>query len=808
VIGKAPATRPSLAQDQLGPSVAGGPASRWSVRTYLSMIMLFAVLAIAGATVYGYVWSSGKAATDATSQMTLEAGRASSAISSSIADATHAAEGLAAEPGLEKVFTTVGKCQLDASGTQAFPSVRIDLVAPDGRVACSSGPIAVSATGAGRRERGSWLREALQSRTVVVDWNAFDAGTAERAVVVAIRIPGAHGPAGAVAVQMDLPGAAGALARSFDGIEPASVMLVQRSTGAVLSASNVSERRGRGLRFDHAPKTGTWAGIDGSPRLFGSAEVPGAGWRVYAGVKRGTVLAQATGALTRQALVGVLALMILAFAAWVLNRRVANPLRAITRAVARAGGDLEPIDSRVRGEGTAEIVALARAFQTMLDVRAGHDAQLIYQAAHDPLTGLPNRMVLREQLAAALRGVGDGVVVILWVGIDRLEVVNDSFGHDVGDRVLIDVAARLSAVARPGDTLVRFGGDEFVVLCENLTTDEVSEFAELLHRCFAQPFSGPDANIVLEDSIGIAEARRSTSTPGQLMREAHSAMREARSTGSSRCRFDGALQARATQHLDIEHALWQALKRDEFVVHYQPLLDLSSGQIIGAEALVRWQRPERGMVSPLDFIPLAEQTGQIVPIGRAVLATACRDAVSWRSAGHSLRISVNVAASQLRDQAFPDDVARVLAETGLPADQLCLEITESSLIVDADHGFAGILALRHLGVQLSIDDFGTGYSSLSYLHQMAVDELKIDRSFVGRLDHDSRDRHLVEAIIGMAHALNLTVVAEGVETDEQRELLAQMRCGLGQGYLFAEPLPSARFLDLLDAQPALLGVTG
>jgi EAL domain-containing protein (putative c-di-GMP-specific phosphodiesterase class I) len=174
----------------------------------------------------------------------------------------------------------------------------------------------------------------------------------------------------------------------------------------------------------------------------------------------------------------------------------------------------------------------------------------------------------------------------------------------------------------------------------------------------------------------------------------------------------------------------------------------------------------------------------------------------------AVRISVNVAASQLRDQAFPDDVARVLAETGLPADQLYLEITESSLIVDVDHGFAGILALRHPGVQLSIDDFGTGYSSLSYLHQMAVDELKIDRSFVGRLDHDSRDRHLVEAIIGMAHALNLTVVAEGVETDEQRELLAQMRCGLGQGYLFAEPLPSARFLDLLDAQPALLGVTG
>ena len=367
--------------------------------------------------------------------------------------------------------------------------------------------------------------------------------------------------------------------------------------------SNVSLRRGRDLRFAHAQRSGSWAGIDGSQRLFGSGDVPGAPWRVYAGVKRATVLAQATGALTRQALVGVLALLILGFAAWILNRRVATPLRAITRAVARTGRELEPIDARLRRAGTAEIVALARAFQTMLEVRAGHEAQLLYQASHDPLTGLPNQMVLREQLAGALRSVREGIVAILWVGIDRLEVVNDSFGHEVGDRVLIDVAARLSAVARPGDTLARFGGDEFVVLCENLDADQVSGFAERLHGCFALPFSGPDADIVLEGSIGIAEARGSTSNPGQLMREAHSAMREARSTGAHQRRFDGALQTRATQHLDLEHALWQALQRDEFVVHYQPLLDLSSGHIIGAEALVRWQRPERGHGVPAKLHP-------------------------------------------------------------------------------------------------------------------------------------------------------------------------------------------------------------
>jgi diguanylate cyclase (GGDEF)-like protein len=436
----------------------------------------------------------------------------------------------------------------------------------------------------------------------------------------------------------------------------------------------------------------------------------------------------------------------------------------------------------------------------MLDVRAGHEAQLVYQAGHDPLTGLPNRMVLREQLDEALRRDQQEATAVLWFGVDRLDVVNDSFGHDVGDRVLVAVASRLEAALRPEHTLARFGGDQFVVLAENLRPGEAGKLAERLHRCLEEPFAGPEADIVIQGSIGIAEARHAASNPEQLLRQADSAMREARRTSRSVCRFDRALQDRATQHLKVEHDLWQALKRDEFVVHYQPLLELSSGRIVAAEALVRWRHPERGMIPPLDFIPVAEQTGQIVPIGRVVLAHACRQAAAWRAAGHPLRISVNVAVAQLHDDGFVAEVAEMLAETGVLPDQLCLELTESSLLSAGGRASARIEALRHLGVRIAIDDFGTGYSSLSYLHQMPVDELKVDRSFISRLTHDVRDRHLVAAIMGMAHALDLTVVAEGVETDEQREVLAGFDCSLAQGYLFAPPQPAEDFFALLEGE--------
>jgi EAL domain-containing protein (putative c-di-GMP-specific phosphodiesterase class I) len=307
----------------------------------------------------------------------------------------------------------------------------------------------------------------------------------------------------------------------------------------------------------------------------------------------------------------------------------------------------------------------------------------------------------------------------------------------------------------------------------------------------------------------VAMAGDRATSPEQLLREADSAMREARITGREWMLFDHALQERATHHLAMEHDLWQALRRDELIVHYQPLLEVGNGRIVAAEALVRWEHPERGLVPPLEFIPTAEETGQIGAIGEFVLSRACAQAAAWSAAGYLLRISVNVAVSQLRDPAFPGLVERILSESGLAPAQLCLEITESSLMREAGQGSAELVRLKRLGVDLSMDDFGTGYSSLAYLHHLPVDELKVDRSFIGRLGRAGRDRHLVEAIVGMARALDLTVVAEGVETDEQLEFLGGLGCELAQGYLFAPAVPASELLELLRHQrhPGLLATT-
>jgi EAL domain-containing protein (putative c-di-GMP-specific phosphodiesterase class I) len=288
--------------------------------------------------------------------------------------------------------------------------------------------------------------------------------------------------------------------------------------------------------------------------------------------------------------------------------------------------------------------------------------------------------------------------------------------------------------------------------------------------------------------------------PEDLLGQAHSAMHQARGAGAGTAVFDPAYRAGATARLRTERDLRFALERGELVVLYQPLLDVASGSIVGAEALVRWQHPERGLLPPGDFLPVAEQTGQIVALGEYVLLEACRQAVAWRDAGYPVRISVNVAADQFRRAAFVPAVTRALERSGLAPDALCLEITESALMRTTDERAWDLERLRHLGVHLAIDDFGTGYSSLAYLHELPVDELKIDRSFVSRLDGPGRDDHLVEAIIRMARALTLHVVAEGVETDDQLGRLTGLGCPTVQGYLIARPQPPADFVDLVAAE--------
>jgi diguanylate cyclase (GGDEF)-like protein len=778
--------------DATGRQPSGSP---WSVRTHLALIVGVAVVAIAAATAYGYLWSSSRSRNSARTEMNLEARRAATLIGSSTAGTKGSVAQLAAQPGLDAAFTAAGAkgCQLSVEGSEAFPSIRLDIVSADGRVVCTSKPSAIS-TGPRAVHSGSpWLRKTLRSRAPFVDWNARDAVTGQPAVAVAAPVV-AHGRAvGAVVGFQHVPPAGPALSANVGSARRPSFTIVDHSVIVTTSEKDAPNRAPD--RF--ARSSGEWTGLDGSRRIFGSAAVPGSSWRVYAGLRRSAVLAGAHGALARQALVGLLALLILIAGGWILNRRVAGPLRALSRAVGRAGREED--GTRVEEVGTAELVALARRFNSMLDLRAGHEAELIHQATHDSHTGLPNTRLFHERLEEALRPGAQGVgVAVLSLRVNRLDVVNEGFGRGTGDRVLVETAGRLAGVIRPGDTLAR-SGSEFLVLCPNLGEEGAVDMARRLHASLHEPFRGPVSDIVLNASVGIAVAHGSA-TSDQLLREADSAMREAKRTGQSLHRFDRELQLRATEHLAVEHALWSALQEEQLHVYYQPLVDVASGRIVGTEALVRWRHPQRGMVAPAEFIGVAEETGQIAAIDRYVLERACRQAAEWAAAGHPLRMSVNVAAGQLGDPNFHDFVRTALADAGLPPSQLCLEITETSLMRELARDTAQLAGLKRLGVSLSIDDFGTGYSSLAYLHQLPVDELKVDRSFVTRLGRDRRDRHLVEAIVGMARALGLEVLAEGVESELQLQVLGGLGCTRVQGYLFARPQPADRLLALVESQ--------
>jgi diguanylate cyclase (GGDEF)-like protein len=625
--------------------------------------------------------------------------------------------------------------------------------------------------------------------------DAVDAVTDQRVLVVAVPIRAGGVHIGAVAQFLSVAGTAEVLSADLLATDHAGVTVVDRTAGTAVGTSERPIRQPAAAELSGWPVSGEWAGVDGSRRFFGSSDVADSTWRVYVGAERSAVLAQARGVLWRQLLIGVLALLALAAAVWVLNRRVARPLRAVTHAVinARAGHGQD----RVSETGSAELVTLAREFNAMLDVRSAHEAQLAHQATHDPVTGLPNRVLLRDRLARALRGgveAGPGVVAVLHCRLLRFKAVSDGLGQDAADRLLTDVADRLRSALRQGDTLARAGDDEFVVICQTSTHPGAVLVAERLQTALSDPFSGfGDTDLILGAAIGVAVADRNTAEVGQLLREADTAMQHAEQTTQPWSVFEVALHRHASQRMRDEEALRRALNGNELVVWYQPLHHVATGSLVGAEALVRWQHPQRGLVPPNEFIPLAEESGQVVPIGRFVLREACRQAADWAEAGHPIRVSVNVAVEQLHDANFRRHVDAALGDAGLPPGSLCLEITESSIMSEIGTAVGVLEGLRHIGVHVAIDDFGTGYSSLSYLPRLPVSELKIDRSFVSRLDADTGERHLVKAIIAMAGALELTVVAEGVETIDQLETLADLNCNLAQGYLLGKPMPGQVF---------------
>ena len=385
-------------------------------------------------------------------------------------------------------------------------------------------------------------------------------------------------------------------------------------------------------------------------------------------------------------------------------------------------------------------------------------------------------------------------IAVLFIDLDNFKIVNDSLGHNAGDRLLVELGGRLRDAMRPSDTIARFGGDEFVVLCEDITdARDAVMVGQRIVEAAAEPFLLEGREMFVSASVGVALALDSDATPETLLRDSDAAMYRAKERGNGRVEvFDEALRARIMERLDLENGLRRALQRDEFRVYYQPEVSSSKGRMIAVEALVRWEHPDRGLLEPKDFVPLAEETGLIVDIGEWVLNEACRQIAAWRARGAEIDVAVNVSARQLVQPDIVEVVRGALERSGLPAESLCLEITESAVMRDPEAALATLTLVKELGVKVALDDFGVGFSSLAQLKEMLpLHALKVDRSFISGIADDERNSAIVAAVVMLANTLGLTAIAEGVETEAQALQARALGCDVSQGFYFTAPEPAA-----------------
>jgi diguanylate cyclase (GGDEF)-like protein/PAS domain S-box-containing protein len=431
------------------------------------------------------------------------------------------------------------------------------------------------------------------------------------------------------------------------------------------------------------------------------------------------------------------------------------------------------------------------------------EQQLRHNAFHDSLTGLPNRALFMDRLGGALarqRRRPEQRCGVLFVNLDRFKLVNESLGHAAGDRLLVEMAGVLRRIVRPGDTVARLGGDEFAVLMEDLEdVRETGRTAQGLEEALSEPFTLGTQEVFVTATTGIAVSEEGYERAEDALRDAHTAMhhRKTSAPGGHQA-FDRSMHSRAVRLLELENDLRRAVEREEFLLHYQPIVELATGRIAAFEALVRWEHPLHGLVSPLEFIHLAEETGLIFAIGRWALREACREMVALsRAASSELTVNVNLSSRQFSQPDLVEQIQEALGASGLAAQRLKLEITESVIMENAESAIGVLHRLKELGASLSIDDFGTGYSSLSYLLRFPADTLKIDRSFMWAMGDGGRHAQIVRTIVLLAHGLQMSVVAEGVETEEQRLKLCALECRYGQGYLFSRPVDGERARAML-----------
>ena len=453
---------------------------------------------------------------------------------------------------------------------------------------------------------------------------------------------------------------------------------------------------------------------------------------------------------------------------------------------------------------------LAARTASLVDSLSQANSQLHHLALHDALTRLPNRSLLEDRIAQAITAAGRSGkrFALMFLDLDRFKTINDSLGHHYGDKLLQEVAGRLTACLRAEDTVARLGGDEFVVLLAEIGTPTgAGTAAQKLLDALALPMDIEGQQQSVSGSIGISIFPEDGTTLRELMSNADSAMYHAKKVGRGNHQFFAPeMNAAAGARLQLEQSLRRALERKEFELHYQPKVDVASGQVVAMEALVRWRCPQRGLVPPNEFISVAEEIGLIIPLGAWVLRTACEQNQAWQNAGLArLRVAVNLSAYQFRQKDLPELVAAVLHDTGMGGEYLELEVTESVVMHNPKDAVRILEQLSGQGIHISVDDFGTGYSSLSYLKQFRLDTLKIDRSFVRDINSDADDAAIVRSVIALAHSLRLQVIAEGVETAEQLEYLRALGCDQYQGYLRSKPVPAVEFEAMLRTPGGLMG---
>ena len=745
----------------------------WPVRAQLLLIVaIVAVLvAAAGTAVASATFHGARNSARATAQF--KAKQAAGALDQSLNQAQAAMVGLASGLDIQGLIANPSSCRLTFSGLGVFPAGHIDVVLPSGQVPCSS--ISHSGAPTGATQAGAaWLTTAANRRAVAVTPTFRDQLTGQTAIAITAPISSSSGRFdGFAALVLPTGGLDQGLTAAYAGPQQFT-FTVHDADGRLLSA----------------PST------DPHGEIVANFMASQSRWQVTAAVPSATALAASRAVLMQVAALGVGAILLLLLLLVAVNRRIVRPLRRLTVAVAHAARrhSLDTVDVG----GPREVRQLASEFNATLATRSSYEDQLVQHALHDPLTGLPNRALFLDRTRVATQAASaTGAAAVFSIDLDRFKTINSGLGYPAGDTILIGAADRLAGICRTGDTLARTG-DGYLICKPSITSlEDATMFGARILDCLAVPFTVAGTEVTITASVGIATSRPGW-TADQAIADADIAMHAAKDRGGAQYRLiDDALRDASSNRLALETDLRTALRNNELHVFYQPVVDLLSNEITGAEALLRWNHPTRGQVPPTTFIPIAEQTDLIGPIGRYVLETACAQAAAWHRSGRPIRISVNISGRQLLDQNFPTHVAHVLDTTGLPAPALCLELTETILMDDATRCQTALAEISHRGIGLSVDDFGTGYSSLAYLKRFPVTELKIDRSFVSNLDTNTEDSALVAAMIAMGHALGLHVVAEGIETQSQAATIITLGCRSAQGYLFSKPQPTDDFSLLL-----------